>query len=548
MSLAKTVKRRPKHISVEALKELFSPRVIAFRPEFSRLGESSAQGRLGSEAGLMLSQALWLSENQADAEGWFYISQEGWAEITGLSEKRQVTARNSIKGQRLWEEQLRGSDNGQGGLTQGKLHYKLNLEAIRQALEDLVENSPRIAAQRAAEKREIAAARRDKNRKKYGDGRGPDALVPPKRRNTQTTSLPVGNGAQNDLCFSQTEKQASPIDSNKHLPEVETVHLIDVHRPQGAVQEFAQQEPQQQQRAVDTKNETAQQNDVDDDVVVSAERTIFHQPAIVTETMDTAAAQLPGTHLSSVPRDADLISRLRRAGLSQVQAEHCARDHADECAAQIAELPHRGIRNKGARGAILFRAITEGWSTPHTTAQDEPESGEFGDSGESSNNVADAEQAAHIRAANEATARQRMADLSAAQLEFLELQARGAAIKAKHGFMPANPENEIVPDADIAAARVRLLNHPKFLADLQKIDGAKPAAVAPVAIETPSETPDTARREIAVSQLLVDLDMGTFAISELESECREVFDDLSDEQVKSVVEEVEYLYQRRKAA
>jgi hypothetical protein len=61
---------------------------IAYRPEFVRLPDE--QGKpIGTDAALMLSQSVWLSEHRADEAGWFEWTISQCEEQTGLTRRQQ---------------------------------------------------------------------------------------------------------------------------------------------------------------------------------------------------------------------------------------------------------------------------------------------------------------------------------------------------------------------------------------------------------------------------------------------------------------------------
>lgn len=69
--------------------------VIAFRSEFLSLQD--AEGKvLTTDAVLFLSQVVWLSENKADADGWFEWATETCTKQTGLSRRQQDVVRKQL--------------------------------------------------------------------------------------------------------------------------------------------------------------------------------------------------------------------------------------------------------------------------------------------------------------------------------------------------------------------------------------------------------------------------------------------------------------------
>jgi hypothetical protein len=65
-----------------------TPGVIAYRPEFARLPDEQGKA-IGTDAALMLSQSVWLSEHRADEAGWFEWTISQCEDQTGLTRRQQ---------------------------------------------------------------------------------------------------------------------------------------------------------------------------------------------------------------------------------------------------------------------------------------------------------------------------------------------------------------------------------------------------------------------------------------------------------------------------
>lgn len=191
MASPKYASRPTKHLSLEAVKVLFSKRVIAFRPEFAKIGQGTPLGRLGTNAGIFLAQSLYWTEHTTDPDGWFFKTQDEWSDETGLSEEEQATARKILKRHGLIQEDLRGSEFSDKRRSQGKLHYRLNLEAVRAALEQLIDDTPKLAAMEAQRKQEKAEKRREKSAAKKRQTEVTSEHVPGNAGNMQQASNSV---------------------------------------------------------------------------------------------------------------------------------------------------------------------------------------------------------------------------------------------------------------------------------------------------------------------------------------------------------------------
>ena len=65
-----------------------TPGIIAYRPEFARLPDE--QGKpVGTDAALLLSQAVWLAEHRAEDAGWFEWTLVQCEDQTGLTRRQQ---------------------------------------------------------------------------------------------------------------------------------------------------------------------------------------------------------------------------------------------------------------------------------------------------------------------------------------------------------------------------------------------------------------------------------------------------------------------------
>ena len=76
-------------------------RPIAFQRSFVRLTGSVT-------ASLMLSQAIYWSLRSQGGDGWFWKTERGWEEETGLTRRAQDSARKLLRGLGLMEEEKRG--------------------------------------------------------------------------------------------------------------------------------------------------------------------------------------------------------------------------------------------------------------------------------------------------------------------------------------------------------------------------------------------------------------------------------------------------------
>ena len=92
---------------------------VAYFPAFTRLTGSTI-------AGLMLSQAFYWAQRTKDPEGWFWKTQEEWAEETALKRGEQERARRLLCTFPFWQEERRGLP--------ARLYFRLNLRALHTAL------------------------------------------------------------------------------------------------------------------------------------------------------------------------------------------------------------------------------------------------------------------------------------------------------------------------------------------------------------------------------------------------------------------------------
>ena len=82
-------------------------------------------------AAVMLSQAVYWTKRMPG--GWFWLTRDGWEEQTGLSRSEQESARARLRATGFWQEERKG--------VPAKLHYRVNLAALRDAL-NLLEAKP----------------------------------------------------------------------------------------------------------------------------------------------------------------------------------------------------------------------------------------------------------------------------------------------------------------------------------------------------------------------------------------------------------------------
>lgn len=81
-------------------------------------------------AALMLSQLVYWTNHKiraGDANLWVFKTRDDWTEETGLTRREQETARKALQARGLAHEQLKG--------VPAKLHFKINHEALRKALD-----------------------------------------------------------------------------------------------------------------------------------------------------------------------------------------------------------------------------------------------------------------------------------------------------------------------------------------------------------------------------------------------------------------------------
>lgn len=97
-------------------------RPIAFNRAFVDLG-------LGMCGAMMLSQALyWRTRTKAE-DGWFYKSQKEWQAETGMTRREQETARRRLTEAGILQEKRKG--------VPARLHFRVDIEALETALEEL---------------------------------------------------------------------------------------------------------------------------------------------------------------------------------------------------------------------------------------------------------------------------------------------------------------------------------------------------------------------------------------------------------------------------
>ena len=108
-----------KHESAAALKRVLFDSPIAFHPALAKIAGSVT-------AGLFLSQlCYWTGKGKRD-DGWFWKTQREMEEETTLTRYEQETARKHLIKRGLIEEKRAGIP--------GKLHYRVNVEAITNAI------------------------------------------------------------------------------------------------------------------------------------------------------------------------------------------------------------------------------------------------------------------------------------------------------------------------------------------------------------------------------------------------------------------------------
>ncbi len=97
-------------------------RPIAFNRAFVDLG-------LGMCGAMMLSQSLYWRTRTKNPDGWFYKSQTEWQAETGMTRREQETARRRLTAAGFLEEQRKG--------VPARLHFRVNMEVLETALEEL---------------------------------------------------------------------------------------------------------------------------------------------------------------------------------------------------------------------------------------------------------------------------------------------------------------------------------------------------------------------------------------------------------------------------
>ncbi|AOY88630.1 replication protein O [Marinobacter salinus] len=110
-------------------------RPIAFNRAFVDLG-------LGMCGAMMLSQSLYWRARTRNPDGWFYKSQKEWQEETGMTRREQETARRRLTAAGFLEEQRKG--------VPARLHFRVNIEAVEAALEDVSSRMAQTANQDCA--------------------------------------------------------------------------------------------------------------------------------------------------------------------------------------------------------------------------------------------------------------------------------------------------------------------------------------------------------------------------------------------------------------
>lgn len=98
---------------------------------------------VGSVAGaVMLSQAIYWQGRTKEADGWWWHTQEDWAEETGLGRHEQDTVRRELRRRSWWEEDRRG--------VPARMHYRLNLDALYADLISSLPESGKLDCQETA--------------------------------------------------------------------------------------------------------------------------------------------------------------------------------------------------------------------------------------------------------------------------------------------------------------------------------------------------------------------------------------------------------------
>ena len=281
----------------------------------------------------MLSQGFYYTDHGADDDGWFAVTQEEITAITGLSDERQLTVRRELVARGYWEEEKRGEEieTRRGSMrTPGKLHYRLDLEAIRAALEDLVESAPHFEAELALKRAAAEEARRARNQRLRDARRRQNGSSGDERKhvsgNPGNMSLDPNNDSSAGASFRESRKHASGGDGSM-LPTV--TEALPLHR------EFVEQ----------TTN-----NNVVEDVVVD-----FSPSAQPT----TEPLPLPPAAVTSKPpAGLDLVEILVRNGTPREIAEAAAAVVEVDGVPALQLVPEaeerllrRGLSDRGPTGA-----------------------------------------------------------------------------------------------------------------------------------------------------------------------------------------------------
>ena len=108
-----------------AILALLTDRVLGYRPIFSRIKYDKK--RLGTVAGIFLSQLFYWQGKEANAAGWLYKTQAEWENETALSRDEQQTARRRLCAAGILSEKLAGNP--------ARLWYKLEFEVFLSMLE-----------------------------------------------------------------------------------------------------------------------------------------------------------------------------------------------------------------------------------------------------------------------------------------------------------------------------------------------------------------------------------------------------------------------------
>jgi hypothetical protein len=118
-------------IEVERLLDLLD-RPIAFHRVFVELAGSVT-------AGLLLSQGYYWTrikrQTEPESDGWFYKTQDEWADETGMGRSEQETARKRLRQTAFWQEDRRGLP--------AKLYFRVDIAQLIEAISDQPAKPPK---------------------------------------------------------------------------------------------------------------------------------------------------------------------------------------------------------------------------------------------------------------------------------------------------------------------------------------------------------------------------------------------------------------------